>query len=85
MQARPIPPTPPIPELAIVALTADLPEEGLRAGDVGTVVMVHRDGAGYTVEFCDLTGETVAVTALEAAQVRPIEHGEIASARRRAG
>ena len=33
-------------ELEAVALRQDLPEFGLVAGDVGTVVFVHRDGQG---------------------------------------
>lgn len=75
----------PIPELETVALTQDLPEFNLRAGDVGTIVLVHRAGEGYTVEFCDLTGDTVAVATLEASHVRPIQHGEAPHARRPAG
>jgi hypothetical protein len=45
-------------ELDRVALTSDLPEENLSAGDEGTIMMVFREGAGsytgpdgYTVEF----------------------------------
>lgn len=76
---------PPIPELAIVALTEDLPEEGLKAGDVGTVVLVHDAGAGYEVEFCSLTGETIAVVTVDAPQVRAIGQRELPSARRLAG
>ena len=75
----------PIPELESVALTRDIPEFGLKAGDLGTIVMVHAGGEGYTVEFCDLTGETIAVATLEAGSIRRIEHGEVASARRLAG
>jgi hypothetical protein len=30
-----------IQELETVVLTADLPEYGLRAGDIGTVVLTH--------------------------------------------
>lgn len=33
-------------ELDSVVLATDLPEHGLRAGDIGTVVLVHRDEAG---------------------------------------
>jgi Domain of unknown function (DUF4926) len=46
-----------------VVLTADLPEHGLKAGDLGTVVLVHRHGV-YEVEFMALDGETVAVVSL---------------------
>lgn len=67
-------------ELDTVVLTIDLPEYGLRAGDLGTIVLDHR-GAGYEVEFVALDGETVAVVTLDADQVRPIQSGEIANAR----
>ncbi len=64
-----------------VVLTADLPEHGLTRGDVGSVVMVHADSAGYEVEFVTLEGETVAVVTLAAEKIRPVAHGEIAHAR----
>jgi hypothetical protein len=44
-----------------VVLTADLPADGLEAGDVGTVVHIHRDGEAYEVEFMTLAGNTLAV------------------------
>lgn len=71
-----------IKELDIVVLTTDLPEYGLKEGDVGTVVLVHRNGEGYEVEFVALNGETVAVVSLLASQVRPIGEREIAHARK---
>jgi hypothetical protein len=40
-----------IDELDLVVLRRDLPKERLAAGDVGTVVLVHQQGAGYEVEF----------------------------------
>ena len=49
-----------------VVLTQDLPEEGLAAGDVGSVVHIHKAGAAYEVEFIVFTGQTVAVTTLQA-------------------
>lgn len=55
-------------------LTVDLPEEGLRAGDVGAVVEEHVvpgvDETGYSLEFFDMTGRTVAVVTLPASSVR---------------
>jgi hypothetical protein len=51
------------------------------AGDVGTVVHIHKKGEAYEVEFMTLNGKTVAVTTLLATQVRPIEPHEIAHAR----
>lgn len=65
-----------------VVLTNELPEHGLRAGDVGTVVLVHRNGEGFEVEFVALDGETVAVATLFASQVRSIQRREITNARK---
>lgn len=64
-----------------VVLTQDLAEEGLQAGDVGTVVHIHQGGAGYEVEFMTLAGETVAVATLLSSQVRAIAPRDIAHAR----
>lgn len=65
-----------------VVLKTDLPGEQLTAGDVGTVVHIHRNGQAYEVEFVALDGETVAVVTLEPSQVRPVERREITHARR---
>jgi hypothetical protein len=70
-----------IEELASVVLATDMPERGLQAGDIGTVVMVHQGGQGYTVEFMTLSGDTIAVVTLSANQVRPIRPNEIAHVR----
>jgi hypothetical protein len=70
-----------IDELDRLILAADLPEHGLKSGDVGTVVLVHRDGEGFTVEFMTLEGETIAVVTSRASQVRPVGAEEIAHAR----
>jgi len=64
-----------------VVLAEDLPEHRLKAGDIGTIVLVHRGGEGYGVEFMTLDGETLAVVTVLAGQVRPIAHNEIAHAR----
>lgn len=64
-----------------VALDRDLPEQGLARGDLGTVVHVYADGKAYEVEFMTLTGETIDVVTLEAADVRPVRDSEIAHAR----
>ena len=61
-----------IKEHDCVVLTAALPAEGLEAGDVGTVVHIHKDGVAYEVEFVTLAGETIAVATVEARDVRPI-------------
>ena len=70
-----------IKELDDVILACDLPEHGLNVGDIGTVVLVHRDAAGYEVEFTSLDGETIAVVTLLPNQVRPVQPGAIAHAR----
>lgn len=70
-----------IEELDTVALTRDLPEQGLARGDLGTVVHVYQDGRAYEVEFTTLTGRTIAVVTLEPADVRPLREHEIAHAR----
>ncbi len=49
-----------------VVLTEDVPCEGLKAGDVGTVVHIHAGGEAYEVEFICLDGQTVAVVTLKA-------------------
>lgn len=57
-----------------VILTRDVTECGLRAGDVGTIVERHIVAGvaeeGYSVEFFDMTGNTVAVTTLPATVLR---------------
>jgi hypothetical protein len=70
-----------IQELEDVILTCELPEYGLAKGDVGTVVLVHKEGEGYEVEFTTLDGETIAIVTLMAEQVRPTGKYEIAHAR----
>ncbi|MFW6069040.1 MAG: DUF4926 domain-containing protein [Chloroflexota bacterium] len=70
-----------IGELQSVVLLTDLKEYGLKAGDMGTVVLVHNEGAGFEVEFVTLDGETIAVVTLFANQVRPIGEREIAHVR----
>ena len=68
-------------ELDRVILTQDLTDHGLKAGDIGTVVLVHGAGAGYEVEFTTLDGETLAVTTVRANQVRLARRREMPHAR----
>lgn len=60
-----------------IVLKADVPGEGLRAGDVGTVVHIYQSGKGFEVEFFTLTGETITVVTLDAAQVREISEKDV--------
>lgn len=69
-----------------VILTADVPEHGLRAGDVGTVVERHASPSGesgFSVEFFDMTGRTVAVITVPASTLRAPTAGDVPAARLR--
>ena len=70
-----------ISELDQVVLAEDIPEKGLQAGDIGTIVLVHQGGKGYEVEFTAMDGSTVAVVTLHSKQVGVIRHGQIAHVR----
>jgi uncharacterized protein DUF4926 len=59
-------------EKDLVVWTRDVLDRGLRAGDIGTIVVVHREGAGYEVEFSTLAGRTLAVVTVRAGDVRPV-------------
>lgn len=71
-----------------VILTVDLPAEGLRAGDVGTLVEHHQVPGlvevGYSVEFFDMTGHTVAVVVVPASNLRSPTSADLPSVRKMA-
>ncbi len=67
-----------------IVLLRDLPEEGLHAGDVGTVVERHEVSGlelGYSVEFFDMLGHTVAVATLPSSALRLPERTDRPSVR----
>jgi hypothetical protein len=65
-------------ELDTVVLKRDLPESGLRAGDLGVVVHIHSPD-DFEVEFVRASGHTQAVVTLTAADLRPAgEHDLVA-------
>jgi hypothetical protein len=68
-----------------VILTRDVAEHGLRAGDVGTIVARHTvlgiAEKGYSVEFFDMTGNTVGATTLPATALRMPTPGDRPAAR----
>ncbi|MFQ5874050.1 MAG: DUF4926 domain-containing protein [Dehalococcoidia bacterium] len=68
-------------ELECVVLTHDVPEYGLRAGDLGTVVQVYPEG-GVEVEFVKGSGHTQALLTLTERDVRKIESQDLLSTRR---
>lgn len=73
-----------INELDTVVLTTDLPDEGLKAGDLGAVVAVYKDGAAYEVEFVTLTGETISVVTVPRHSLRPVDEKDRPTTRRAA-
>ena len=70
-----------IEDLEVVVFTRAVPEHRLEAGDVGTVVMVHEGGKGYTVEVMTLRGATIAIVTVPADAIRPLAEHEIAHVR----
>jgi len=64
-----------------IVLLKDLPEDGLQAGDVGTVIHIHRKGEAFEVEFMTLDGGTVAVITLLSSQIRAVSKRDIAHVR----
>jgi len=70
-----------IKEHDCVVLTEDVPAEGLKAGDIGTVVHTHAGREGYEVEFMTLAGQTFAVVTLLPTQVRAIAPRDVAHVR----
>lgn len=71
-----------------MALARDLPEHGLRRGDIVRPVECHvgRDGSrGVSVEVLGATGRTLAVIAVDRAAVEPLREDEVLSVRTFAG
>lgn len=69
-----------------VALAVDVPTEGIRRGDVATIVEHHASPApgveaGYTVEVFNAVGETRAVLTLPASSLEPLRRDEVLSVR----
>ncbi|MGH9360500.1 MAG: DUF4926 domain-containing protein [Thermoanaerobaculia bacterium] len=67
--------------LDTVVLARDLPEEGLRAGDLGAVVEVYKPD-GIEVEFVTASGLTEALVTLRASDVRPVGDTDLIAVRR---
>lgn len=68
------------------ALNSDVPEHGLKAGDVGTVVEIlpHPTGGprGIMLEVFSALGHTLAVVTVPETQVEPLSEDEVWSVRR---
>ena len=69
-----------IRELDSVVLERDIPEHGLRKGDLGAVVQVHSPDS-FEVEFVRISGTTQAVVRLTRADIRPVADSDLPSVR----
>jgi len=67
-------------ELQTVVLNRDLPEHGLRRGDLGSVVLVYEPD-GLEVEFVSASGRTEALVTLRDTDVRAVADGDLISVR----
>jgi hypothetical protein len=67
--------------LDTVVLERDLPEYGLRRGDLGAVVHVH-DADALEVEFVKASGRTQALVELRVDDVRSIGEDDLIAVRR---
>lgn len=70
-----------IPLLATVALTVDLPENGLTRGQIGTVVELlgAENDPALLVEFSDDQGQTLALAALKPDQLLALHRQVVAA------
>ncbi|RLB47136.1 MAG: DUF4926 domain-containing protein [Deltaproteobacteria bacterium] len=66
--------------LDTVVLAKDLPEEGLRRGDLGAVVEVYAPD-GLEVEFVRASGRTQALVTLSITDVRPVQDSDLIAVR----
>jgi len=66
--------------LDTVVLDRDLPEYGLRRGDLGAVVDVQSPD-GLEVEFVLASGKTQALVSLRASDVRAVADGDLIAVR----
>ncbi len=66
--------------LDTVVLVRDLPEHGLRTGDLDAVVEVYPPD-GLEVEFVTASGRTTALVTLTLTDVRPISDSDLVAVR----
>ncbi len=66
--------------LDTVVLDRDLPEYGLRNGDLGAVVQVYEPD-GLEVEFVTASGKTQALVTLNVNHVRPVQDSDLIAVR----
>ena len=66
--------------LDTVVLNRDLPNHGLRAGDLGAVVEIYGSD-GVEVEFVQASGQTKALVTLRAVDLRSVAQSDILAVR----
>jgi hypothetical protein len=66
--------------LDTVVLNRDLPEHGLREGDLGAIVEIYGSD-GVEVEFVRASGQTKALVTLKAADLRSVAANDILAVR----
>ena len=66
--------------LDTVVLDRDLPEHGLKRGDLGAIVEIYEPDA-FEVEFVTASGRTGALLTLNAADVRQIDDADLVAVR----
>ncbi len=67
-------------ELLDTVVLSDVPEHGLRAGDVGAAVEVYADAA-FEVEFVRASGQTKALVVLTASDLRSVAANDMLAVR----
>ncbi len=68
-------------KLDTVVLNRDLPEHGLRAGDLGSIVEVYEPST-FEVEFMSASGRTEALVTLKEGDLRAVADGDLLTVRR---
>ena len=68
-------------DLDVAVLTREIPEHGLKIGDIGAIVHSYSGGEAYEVEFVTAEGKSVAVLTLSSEDIRPMTEREILHAR----
>ena len=66
--------------LDTIVLDRDVPEHGLRKGDLGAIVEIHEPDA-FEVEFVTASGRTAALLTLNARDIRPVADDDLVSVR----
>lgn len=66
--------------LDTIVLNRDIPERGLRKGDLGAVVEVYEPD-GLEVEFVTASGRTAALVTLASGDVRSVADDDLVSVR----